>query len=57
MPSYQSRSFAAELRRKRELRAKADPSCYACGGTGRIIGFGHDGQQCPCTFEGSKNEK
>lgn len=27
----------------------ASPHCYACAGTGKVIGFGvHHGKSCPC---------
>lgn len=26
-----------------------DPDCYSCRGTGKVQGFGHTGDECPCT--------
>jgi len=31
-----------------DLKPYATPNCYGCKSTGRVVGFGADGLQCPC---------
>jgi hypothetical protein len=31
-----------------DLKPYASEGCYGCKGTGRVVGFGADGLQCPC---------
>jgi hypothetical protein len=35
----------------RELSPFAYADCYSCLGTGKIVGFGYTGQQCPCVAQ------